>query len=127
MVRIPGAGGERLCVLLDHRVARAVDVEIEPEVEEVLMMRGQHAVRHEVAKAIMVMIIPASLRARGKRLHAFDRHNSGEQDFHFQCAVLMEDPIEAVFVIADVGEEGKDELSGPARFIVTCYVIGVFP
>ena len=46
-------------------------------------MRGQYAFRHEVAEAIVAVVIPAGLGPRGRRLNAFDRHNPGEQRFHF--------------------------------------------
>ena len=50
--------------------------------------------------------------------HRFGGHHTGERHAHFESAVLMEDPIEAVIVISYGGDETDHQVAGAPRLFV---------
>ena len=50
--------------------------------------------------------------------HGLGGHHAGQRHAHFERAILMEDPVEAVIVIAHGGDEAEHQVAGAARFVV---------
>ena len=100
----------RRAVHFHHAIGRAVHVHIQPEREEVLMMHGRDVLRHHVAVGLVHPI-----------RHRLHRHDAGEGHAHFERAVLVKHPVEAVLVVAGFAEEREDQFARAAR------IVGVLP
>src|SRR3954451_22506919 len=87
-------------MLLIDGVHQAIDVEVEPEIEEVLMDRRVQAIL--VEELAVARFIPWSYGSR--------REDAGQLHFTLDRAVLVEVPEDAVVVVAD-RREGRDHQS----------------
>ena len=93
-----GPARHRLGLHLAHAVADAVDVQIEPEAEEVLVVRSREpAVDHAAARRLL------ALRERHRRDDAVQLHLALDR------AVEMQVPAERVVVVADRDHRVDDE------------------
>ena len=100
-VRVVGADRERLGLGGIDRVGLAVDVEVEPGDEEVLVERGVGPVVDERAVG---RLVPLGEVRRD--------HDPGGADLALDVAVLVEAPVDEVLVVRHGDVEGEDE---PAR------------
>ena len=80
-------------------VIRAVNVHVESEVEEVLMVY-----RLDTRRDLVAMTFAVVRRVILGLIDAARRHDAGQHHFHFEHAVLMKDPVEAILIIADIGK-----------------------
>ena len=92
----------RIClgVHFNDCVIGAVYIKVQTEIEEVLMMYSFDFGRDLVSVSVVVQVIFVFLNASRS-------HDACELNFHLQHAVLMENPVKAVFVIADGGYPGE--------------------
>jgi hypothetical protein len=93
-VRIGSGRRKRFYILFENAIRGAVRVHIQAEVEEMLVVNAC-----EIARERMAVQIRVGLRRILCRRKGFSLNEPAEEDFHFQSAVLMKDPIETVFVI----------------------------
>ena len=98
-----------------HGVGRAVHVEVESEAEEVLVMRRDDVGRDEMAG--LRRPAPCSPAFVSRTPLASMMPVSAESTS--SDAVLMEDPVDGVVVIADGGDEEDDQLARAPRFVVS--------
>ena len=114
--RIAGPGRRGLRVHLVDGVALAVEIEVEPRVEEVLVVHRVEALGDE--------------RSVGRLLARLDgarRDDPGELDLELDRAVEVEHPVEAVVVIADRRDEADHETARAPHLGVAGAEVPVLP
>src|SRR5215469_3275140 len=112
-----GTGGG---IHFEHGIGRTVHVHVETEVEPVLMVHALDVRRHHPPVRGMVII-----RALPSR-HRLWQHDPDEQGLHLERPILMEDPVEAIFVVSLVGDPAENELA-PAAALVGPRIVEVLP
>src|ERR1035437_4613198 len=108
-IRVRRTRGHRHAVHFDDAIGqRSIHIQVQPEGEEVLMVRRGQVFADHMAVGIV--------RPIGDR---FGRHHPGERHAHFEAAVLVEDPFEAVIVVAGGGDETEYQVaSAPGLVLV---------
>ena len=96
------ADGHR--VDLEHRVVGPVDLDVEPHVEEVLVVGRGQTRRHHLG-----------VRAGVAVGHRHGRHDPGELHLELHGAVEVEVPVEPVLVVADGGDGAHHQPARPAH------------
>ncbi len=100
-------------VHLEHAIAVAVHVEVEPEVEEVLMVWRPHARRHQMAKHPLIISVSRLAHCRDRS----DVHHAGQLHLHVDSAVLTEYPVEQVVVVVYRGVAAQHQLTRTHRAV----------
>ena len=107
-IGVRGTCGHGHAVHLDDAIGqRPIHIQIQPEGEEMLVVRRRQVLADQVAVGIV--------RPIGHRL---GRHHTGERHAHFEAAVLVEDPVEAVIVVADGGDEAEHQVASAPGLVV---------
>src|SRR5215468_1794036 len=102
-----------LSVKLKHSVVlRAVNIEVQAETEEVLMIRGVHSGRDQMAEhwvsQALVFFLPLLF-------YVSDVHHAGQHHLDFNCSILTEDPVESIVVVIDCRVCGQNQFPRPPR------------
>lgn len=132
--RIFGAGRQRPRVHLRHAVVRAVDIEIEPKIDEVLMMCRDYIRSNQAAVALIavrirwVLALRQFIAARANRnLHALRQQDAGQVQPDLQTPVLMKNSTEAVVIVADRSNVHEHELTSASRLFVVGVILPMPP
>ena len=123
----PDAPGEEVHLLDD--VLRAVDTDVEPRTEHVLMHLRVHSRRDEdaVLRRAVAAAVAAVLRGALPRGEKIRGQHPGELDLVLHAAVLVEVPVEQVLVVHHGRDEGDHELARAPRLVVPVAILHVFP
>src|SRR5262249_51798064 len=100
---------------LADRIHRAVHIQIEAETEPVLVIRRDNVWRHHGTMAVLGRcFFPSGTALTLRRLHGPGQGDTAQFDFRAELAILAEDPVDAVIVVAGHHLAGDDQFSSPA-------------